>query len=105
LASLLPMVVLALLASAALLGDVGTRVVRGIEMQRAPLVTAVDSFAGRRVRNALMTHRFTYGEWPRNLAELRERGLLDNRALAFAEGRPYYYVKREEGVVLLAPER
>ena len=32
-------------------------------------------------------------------------GLLGAEALAHPEGRPYYYVEREDGAVLLAPER
>jgi hypothetical protein len=64
-----------------------------------------DEYATLRLRHALDAHRFTHGRWPDRLADLGSDGTLPGDALASAEGRPYYYVKREDGAVLLAPER
>jgi hypothetical protein len=57
------------------------------------------------VRNALESYRYIEGSWPRVLSQLEERRLLATHALASSAGRPYYYVQREDGAVLLAPER
>ena len=38
-------------------------------------------------------------------AQLSEHGILAPDELASDQGRPYYYVERAEGAVLLAPER
>ncbi|MFQ5417817.1 MAG: DUF4388 domain-containing protein [Myxococcota bacterium] len=64
-----------------------------------------DDYATLRVRHALEAHRFSRGQWPRRLERLVERGILPADALASDQGHPYYYVEREDGAVLLAPER
>ena len=57
------------------------------------------------MRYGIESFRFSAGEWPRDLAQLEETGLLGGPGLASADGRPYYYVGAEAGAVLLAPER
>jgi hypothetical protein len=74
-------------------------------IRSAPLETARATHTSRRVRRALEVFRFADGRWPRDLAELEERGILAANALAPAGGRPYYYIHREDGALLLAPER
>jgi hypothetical protein len=64
-----------------------------------------DDYATLRLRHALEAYRFSRGQWPSRLERLVERGILPARALASAHRRPYYYVKRADGAVLLAPER
>jgi hypothetical protein len=64
-----------------------------------------DDYAALRVSHALEAFRFGRGQWPERLSQLSERGILSADQLASDEGRPYYYVERAEGAVLLAPER
>jgi hypothetical protein len=64
-----------------------------------------DDFATLRVNHALEAYRMSAGRWPARLAQLAERGILEPDELASDQGRPYYYVGRAEGAVLLAPER
>jgi len=66
---------------------------------------ARDDYATLRVRHALEAFRFGGGRWPERLAQLSDRGILSSGELASNQGRPYYYVERAEGAVLLAPER
>jgi hypothetical protein len=102
LAPLALLLLLAVLANRVEPAEVGER---AFSIHRAPLESVRQSFAERRVRNALESYRFIEGRWPRLLLQLEERGLLANDALASSAGRPYYYVQREDGAVLLAPER
>ncbi len=69
------------------------------------LERARGAFALRRVRHALETFELREGRWPERLAELVERGLLAPEELAAPGGAPYYYARRGEGALLLAPER
>jgi hypothetical protein len=64
-----------------------------------------DDYATLRVSHALEAYRFSGGHWPERLAQLSEHGILAPDELASDQGRPYYYVERAEGAVLLAPER
>ena len=63
-----------------------------------------ESFATRRVRNAVDAYRLAEGDWPATLDRVARRGYLDEEALAPPQGRPYYSANRDDGVVLLAPE-
>ena len=95
-----------MLASALSLRSPGAGdVAHAMPIESSAFDAATESFAARRVRHALEVYRFTWGRWPRDLSELRAEGLLDNHALAFAAGRPYYYAQGDGAVVLLAPER
>jgi hypothetical protein len=71
----------------------------------SPLALVHDDYATLRVSHALEAYRFGVGHWPRTLAQLSVRGILTPDRLASEQGRPYYYVERAEGAVLLAPER
>ncbi len=75
------------------------------DVQEDPLAAARAAFGVERLRAAVEAHRFVEGAWPARLEELAERGYVAREALADAQGRPYYYSAREDGFVLLAPER
>jgi len=77
----------------------------GATLGRKPLEAVRQSYETRALRNAVESHRFAVGSWPRSLDQLVTGPLLADSALAGVEARPYYYVKREDGVILLAPER
>jgi hypothetical protein len=64
-----------------------------------------DNYATLRVSHALEAYRLRDGRWPDRLFELADQGILPAEQLASEQGRPYYYAKRADGAVLLAPER
>ena len=68
-----------------------------------PAIEMIDSV--EELRAAVEAHRFAEGRWPARLGELASRGYVPDDALTDAKGRPYYYAAREDGFVLLAPER
>lgn len=104
-AGLLPLVLLLSAVATALHGASKGDPSPGIELRWDPLEALREDYAARGVRHALEAYRLADGRWPGALTELAARGLLDAAALAHPEGRPYYYVEREDGAVLLAPER
>jgi hypothetical protein len=77
----------------------------GATLGRKPLEAVRQSYETRALRNAVESHRFAVGSWPSSLDQLVTGPLLVDSALAGVEARPYYYVEREGGVILLAPER
>ncbi len=95
-ATAVPLLLLLLAAGVALLGRGATRTPPGFPIVRSPLAEARAAHAARGVRRALEAERFEAGAWPES---------LDARAMAGPEGRPYYYVRRDDGALLLAPER
>jgi hypothetical protein len=74
-------------------------------IEHATLSSVREAHATRRIRNAVEAYRMAEGRWPAQLSELPSQGLLESEALAPPAGRPYYSMNREDGVVLLAPER
>jgi hypothetical protein len=102
---LLPLLLLAGVASLALRGFAPAEPAPGFELQRAPIEATRAAFDAHRVRHALEAHRFADGRWPEELAELERSGLLAAGTLAQRPGAAYYYVVREDGALLLAPER
>jgi hypothetical protein len=101
LGALLP---LSLLAFAAVVSVNGVRPARveGFAIHRDTLAAARAAYAARRVRHALEDHRMATGRHPQQLAELHG---LPADALAPPGADTYYYAPREDGAVLLAPER
>src|SRR5262249_45537345 len=57
--------------------------------------------ATRGLAHAVDALHFGSGEWPRSLDVVPGAGA----AMAGAGGAPYYYARRDDGAVLLAPER
>ncbi len=74
-------------------------------VQRSPLESMRQRYASHRVRYGIESYRFSEGEWPRDLEQLEETGLLGSLGLASHPARPYYSVGAEDGAVLLTPER
>ncbi len=77
----------------------------GWAIPQDPIGDARRHFEIRRLRNAMDTHRYLYGDWPGSMAELEEGGSAAPGALTPSADDPYYYVRRDEGIILLAPER
>lgn len=72
---------------------------------RDPLAAARAAHEIERLRAAVEAHRFVEGRFPEKLQTLVQRGYLPASALTDGRGRPYYYARRGDEFVLLAPER
>jgi len=72
---------------------------------RDPLAAARAAREVERLRGALQAHHFVEGHFPERLRTLVQAGYLPVSALTDARGRPYYYARRGDEFVLLAPER
>ena len=77
----------------------------GSALRREAMQSLRADYSARRVRHAVETHRFVTGRWPGQIGELESGGTLPPGSLAGAGARPYYYEQRDDGVLLLAPER
>lgn len=77
----------------------------GLPLPGGALAALQSAYEARAVRNALESRRFVDDRWPADLSELETRGLLAPGSLAARGGAPYYYARREAGVLVLAPER
>jgi hypothetical protein len=104
-ATLVPLALLALVAYSIHSRNAAPPRVGVVPIPPSALELVQDDYATLRVSHALEAYRFSSGRWPERLAQLSERGILTPDELASEEGRPYYYAKRAEGAVLLAPER
>ena len=107
---MLGLVCVGVLAAVSLLAGQGTSIgadaaPQGSALQRAAMQSLRADYAARRVRHAVETHRFVTGRWPGRVEELESGGTLPPGSLASAGARPYYYEQRDDGVLLLAPER
>jgi len=104
-AALLPFAFLFMMAWLAL-GRAGSVAPDGlIPLDRDPQRQAEIAFETRRLRNLVEAYRFATGDWPGELGELEARGWLPPGALAAADEHPYYYVRRGDAVLVLAPEQ
>jgi hypothetical protein len=74
-------------------------------LDRDPQRQAEIAFETRRLRNLAEAYRFATGDWPRGPEELAAQGWLPPGALAATDEHPYYYVRRGDGVLVLAPEQ
>ncbi len=101
LGGLLPLSLL-LFAAVASLNGIRPAPVEGFAIQRGAFETARASYEARRLRHALEDHRLRFGSYPKQLGELHA---LPGDVLASPAGANYYYAPREDGAVLLAPER
>jgi hypothetical protein len=99
-ATAFPLLLLALAAASALRAPPGPSL-PGFPIERRPWDSARADHAARGLRHAVASERFATGRWPSALPS----GARAPSAMAGAQGRPYYYALRDEGAVLLAPER
>ncbi len=104
-ATLIPLLLLGAVTFAAHSRSVKVQQPAGVEISASVLDLVRDNYATLRVRHALEAYRIGGRRWPDRLFELSDRGILPTEQLASEQGRPYYYVKRADGAVLLAPER
>jgi hypothetical protein len=104
-AAVLPFAFLFMMAWLAL-GRAGSVIPDGLtSLDRDPQRQAEIAFETRRLRHLVEAYRFATGDWPGDLGELQARGWLPPGALAVADEHPYYYVRRGDAVLVLAPEQ
>ena len=77
----------------------------GFALDQKPLETVRAAYAAMRTQHAIEDFRMANRRWPRDRGEVEELRLPGSVALAATESAPYYYVRRENGAVLLAPAR
>jgi hypothetical protein len=75
--------------------------------ERAVLERAASAFETRRLRNLADAHRYARGEWPAGLTDLRRFFHEARRSVPLAplDAGEYYFARRGDGFVVLAPER
>jgi len=104
-ATLAPLLMLASVVYAIVWRQVQTPALGVFAIPPSELNLVRDDYATLRVQHAVEEFRFASGQWPSDLRELSEWGILTPDELASPQGHPYYYAERAEGAVLLAPER
>lgn len=104
-AAAIPLFLLALLCGWSLQREVVAEPLVGVALPPQDHAVLDDAYATRRARHAVEAHRFLTGEWPAGLDEIERDGLLTDGVLAPPDGAAYYYARRDEGAVLLAPAR
>jgi hypothetical protein len=78
---------------------------RGEPVATSPLADVRQDFELRRLRHAIETHRMVAGGWPETLSEAGTADMRGAFALTDSDASPYYYRRREGGILLLAPTR
>ena len=74
-------------------------------IERAPLAEARQVFESRRLEHVLEAERLLSGSWPQSLEGPDPTGLLGGSDLTPRGAAPYYYARRGDGMILLAPAR
>jgi len=100
-ATAVPLLLLGVAALAALARRAPEAAPPGFPIPRDAWAAAKSAHATRGLRHALDAQHFVSGDWPRSLDTVPGAGA----AMAGAGGAPYYYSRRDDGAVLLAPER
>jgi hypothetical protein len=74
--------------------------------ERAVIERAASAFEARRLRNLVDAHRYARGDWPGGLTDLRRFFHEARRKVPLAplDGREYYFARRGDSFVLLAPD-
>lgn len=107
-AVLLPFAFLAAMAALAARGPVATPLAHEGLLALDPVARVEIAAEATRVRNLLEAHRFARNRWPSDLpglASLAEERPLLPAPLAAPPRHPYYYARRGDSFVLLAPSR
>src|SRR5262245_36182881 len=74
--------------------------------ERAALQRVASAFEARRLRNLVDAYRYARGEWPEGLTDLRRFFHEARRTVPLAplDAREYYFARRGDSFVVLAPE-
>jgi len=78
---------------------------QGRSIAHRPLEEARAQFARQRLHNLLEARRHGTGLWPHSLEFLAQDAWRGGQGLTFDSASAYYYMRRGDGIVLLAPRR
>ena len=105
LAAGVPLILLASVTAGLFLQRLDTRSWRGQAIAYRPLEEARAQFARQRLHNLLEARRHGTGRWPHSLDFLSQGMWGEEEGLTQESGSAYYYMRRGDGIVLLAPRR
>ncbi len=105
LAAGIPLVLLALLTLGLFLQQPPPGLGQGRSIVYRPLEEARAQFARQRLHNLLEARRHGTGLWPHSLDFLAQDAWEGGQGLTFDSASAYYYMRRGDGIVLLAPRR
>ncbi|MCH2184681.1 DUF4388 domain-containing protein [Myxococcota bacterium] len=103
--SILPLALLAGVAGLAVQNTAVWTASGSAHIRPPPLEGMTARFRSRRLQNALEASRYVTGEVPRDLRDPRAWGPIRRLALTPQDVGDYYYARKNDGVILLAPER
>ena len=103
--ALLPLAMLAGVAGLTLRNTATWTEPRTADIRPAPLAAMTARFQSRLLQNALEASRYVTGDLPRDLRDPRAWDAIPRLALTPQDAGDYYYVWKNDGVILLAPER
>ena len=105
LAAAFPLALLATMVSMILNAAPATQTAAVFPITREPLEDARSVYQKRRALHALEAQHLLTGAWPERLDAPEPTGLLEGESLAPDGAAPYYYERRGDGIILLAPGR
>jgi hypothetical protein len=100
-----PILLLALMVVLVRPGPVANAPEGAFAIQRDTLSKVRQAYETRRLRRAVDAFHMIEGRWPASLDDLVQAGVVPEDALATPAGRPYYSMRLNQGVAILAPER
>ncbi len=105
LASAVPLVLLGMVTGGLFFQSLDSGTARGRAIAHRPLEEARAQFARQRLHNILESRRHENGLWPHGLDFLSQGPWGEHEGLTRESVSAYYYMRRGDGIVLLAPRR
>ena len=100
-----PLILLGTVTAGIFLQSLDARFGRGQSIAYRPLEEARAQFARQRLHNHLEARRHGTGRWPHGLDFLSQGAWGEEEGLTSESASAYYYMRRGDGIVLLAPRR
>ena len=105
LAAVIPLVLLGMVTAGLFFQSLDSRTAPGRVIAHRPLEEARAQFARQRLHNVLEARRHENGLWPHGLDFLSQGPWGEHEGLTRESVSAYYYMRRGDGIVLLAPRR
>lgn len=105
LAAAIPLALLGVVTGGLFFQSLDSSSVRGRAIAHRPLEEARAQFARQRLHNVLEARRHENGLWPHGLDSLSQGPWGEHEGLTRESVSAYYYMRRGDGIVLLAPRR
>jgi hypothetical protein len=104
-ATAVPILLLGMVTVGLFIQRLDTGPIKGRVIAYRPLEEARAQFARQRLHNLLEARRHGSGLWPHELDFLSQGGWGEHEGLTRESVSAYYYMRRGDGIVLLAPRR